>query len=854
MPASGDVNVHFHIRMPGHTPVVTRAADIEAAVNRIALLVFQQEDGTGEFLYQYTAESRNFSQDDDTEADFEAMLRVTDEPVKLLAIANYPDGLLSDIAVNTPEAEVRKALIGTTSSLQGMPMTGVKEVAGITTGMGTVRIPMLRSVAKITIDMAPGVDNFEMLSIRIYRSFEEFQYFPDLGAILNENGDGGTPMASIASIPEKTTATIIRVPPIENYYYNFITESVANDVWDEAMCIVVGGLFDGSETETYYRMDFDTDPGAPIANLMGQALRNFWYQFTILSVSGPGWPTPEDAANTPATALEATVLPWSGNGDTEYYFGKDRYIILSKAELTLGTEVGDEDLLYITTSELPFTVTSERDPDNRGPVSTFPEGLKASFTDNMNFDLTDVGGVPPGQRKWALRVTAKTTDPTDDYMILTAAGGLINIRIYVRRSSQLSVERIGTLETVPNTGTPDRTTGEYSHYVEYKVHIPEARTWSATITAQGWVSGSSTDPHPAYLLDPATGQPVGTTISGQAGTTTLRVGFDQLFYPKINESPVATITVYLDGSPLLSQTFTVVQDPLPLPTTYFPTLNVFDDMLQSLVDGRGIEAFTSYLKNSALYGPTNGVVPMPTFRLTSWIVFDTEVVDIDASYRFLYTNFDLSAASKFSQVRHDAVNTFWQKYGNERILFYLLDVPYSGADGIFAGATGTSSRESVLSMLGMRYLAPGDATTTVTIKSAMATTPVYRYLTQDGPFGAVNLANVSYAHNTHPSGVDPGSLPTTAVPVLVDADNGAVLLLIDPGNGVVFLGEDDIIGPGYVEASVMAAGKGAGDDKSRFLANLIAYIVNCGQYGSGFADLFLPGNEVLYNAAFPPAP
>ncbi len=69
MPASGDVNVHFHIRMPGHTPVVTRAADIEAAVNRIALLVFQQEDGTGEFLYQYTAESRNFSQDDDTEAD-----------------------------------------------------------------------------------------------------------------------------------------------------------------------------------------------------------------------------------------------------------------------------------------------------------------------------------------------------------------------------------------------------------------------------------------------------------------------------------------------------------------------------------------------------------------------------------------------------------------------------------------------------------------------------------------------------------------------------------------------------------------------------------------------------------------
>ncbi len=68
-PASDEVSVHFRIRTPRPTPVDTRAVDIESAVNNIALLVFQQEGGAGEFLYRYAAMGQITSQEDGTEAE-----------------------------------------------------------------------------------------------------------------------------------------------------------------------------------------------------------------------------------------------------------------------------------------------------------------------------------------------------------------------------------------------------------------------------------------------------------------------------------------------------------------------------------------------------------------------------------------------------------------------------------------------------------------------------------------------------------------------------------------------------------------------------------------------------------------
>ncbi len=864
-PASDEVNVHFRIHMPKPTHVDSRAVENpEVMVVRLALLVFQQENGTGEFLYRYTAVGQYISQDTDTEADFRATLRATNEPVKLMAIIGYNDGLLNNIAENDTESEVRNTLTGNVNSLSyGMPMSGVKELDNISADMGTLRIPTIRSVAKVTIDKADQVDNFTFTSVRIYRAINEFQYFPDLGAVLNEDGSEGTPIANAVSIPETTTPWLtVQTPVSQESYLNFFPESAANNVVGEAMCIVAGGFYNGSETETFYRLDFETDIDAPVYNAMGQILRNFWYQFIITEVTGPGWSTPEDAANNSASTLMATVMPWNGGDNSEYHFGKDRYVILSEPELVLGTTIGDKDELYITTSGVPFTIASQGIPA-AGLLSTADDGLKVISTNVMDVSMEAVlTGVQPGQERWLLTVTAETTDLIGDVLNLNVLGGLMTIRIPVRRDVEFSVERIGELETVPNTGTPDRKTGNYTHYVEYQIIIPESMTWSATITDQGWVSGIPTESHPAYLIDPATGQPAGTTVSGQGSTTTLRVGFDQLFYPTLNESPKATIVVSLDDVENQQQIITVVQDPLPVLSQSLDILDVYSTGYGSLRTGSALTRYTQWLEEPRLYG-TSGYMQTSAPLTFTYLTTSTSGIPAAIDPKFRYIHVGGYPATSYTQARHDIVNSYWQQYGNDRIFVYAID---EVTNSIFANADeGSSKRTTVLSMLDINYRATSGAGTSrlITTDPEAQASAIFRYLTQDGPFGPTpDFANFTFYYDGISTGVNVSSLPETAVPIFFDnrgIAGGCVMFFIDPANGVVYWGDSQFFDtgiPAYLTASSMvtAMGNGTAATYNRFFGNFIAYIVNCAQYGSGFAGLFLPGNEALYDKAFPPAP
>ena len=81
-------------------------------------------------------------------------------------------------------------------------------------------------------------------------------------------------------------------------------------------------------------------------------------------------------------------------------------------------------------------------------------------------------------------------------------------------------------------------------------------------------------------------------------------------------------------------------------------------------------------------------------------------------------------------------------------------------------------------------------------------------------------------------------------------------MFIDPANGIVYWGDGQLFDVGYPTAFLTAdqmADRNR-DGHSILLANLVAYIINCAQYGSSFADLFIPdefGNYPLYEAAFP---
>ncbi len=870
VPEPDMVKVDFRIRTPTPPTMGTRAVDVDYQVRSLDLLVFHEQNGSPTYQYRVTATLT--SQEQNSEASFEALVGVTDLRVKLLAIANCPAGKLSAVDALTGtvgEALVRQTLTGNMTdadpALGQFVMTGDVALAdGIPATLTSIAIPMMRSVAKVTIEKDPAVDNFVIRSIALYRSADLAQYFPDAEAIVPPEGETYPfPRVNIASVPAAAgysqTQPVTFDDGLEGAFTTFLNENDSNDQVSSETCFVVGGWFGGDQTNmTYYRMDFDTDDNAPLFNPMGQVLRNYAYRFTIESVAGPGWATPDDAANHPATHLDAAVVAWNGGGDSEYRPG-DRYVVMSKSNLTLDTEVGHTDNLSITTSGLPFTITSERNPA-AGPLDTAVP-TQALTTDLVTFTLSPESGAQAGQQRWLLTATALTNDMIGDDLFLNALDGLINIRIPVRRTGDFSVDRTGNLESVPVGGVRDRE-GNLTNYVEYEIHIPNDMTWNASIMDYDWTPGSNTNTtHRGYLLD-ATDRPV-SSVDGQPGTATLRVGFDKLYYPILNSSPRVRIEIDVDGHSDMTQTIVVAQDALPSMTGPLNVIDMYSSSYGSVSTASYLTRYTEYLKSIRLFGISGVVHTTGAVSITSTGTGTASIpASIDPSYR--YVHIGGNPTNSYTQQRHDVINNYWNQWGNDRVFVYAIE---QRTDGVFANAaTASTRRTTVLSDLGVRYRQP-DGTgyvSKITTDPAERNTAVLRYLTQDGPFGGTpTFANFVYYNDGTSSGVDRQSLPPTAVPIIYDSrgvTGGCVMLFFDPANGVVYWGDGqlfDVGSPAYRTANLLAdfVNSPNRDEYSSFLGNVLAYIVNCAQYGSSFADLFIAdssGNYPLYDAAFPP--
>ncbi len=522
--------------------------------------------------------------------------------------------------------------------------------------------------------------------------------------------------------------------------------------------------------------------------------------------------------------------------------------------MRLDAVVDHSDAIYITTSELQFTITSERDPA-AGPLDT-ADPAKTLETDLMTFSLANIGGVAAGQQRWMLTATAKTEDVIGDDLYLNALDGLIKITIPVRRTGDFSVDLTSELESVPTTGTRDRA-GIYTNYVEYEINIPDATSWSASITGYGWASGNDAGEHRGYLLG-AADQPV-TSLSYQSGATRLRVGFDKLHYPIVGESPQVTIAISVDGHPDMSQNIVVAQDMLPSFRGPLKVIDMYSSSYGSVQTESYISRYSQYLKSVRMYGP-NGVVrsPGPASITPTGTGLAAIPAAIDPSFRYVHVGGH--PTTSYVQQRHDVINSYWEQYGNDRIFVYAVE---QRTNSVFNNATDNADkRTTVLSTLGVDYKQPsgtGYVSKITTDAEVARKTAVFRYLTQDGPFGrATDFETYVYYNDGTSSGVALGSLPATAVPIIFDSngfDGGCVMMFIDPASGVVYWGDSQLFdagSPAFHTADQMAEGNR--DGYSILLANLVAYIVNCAQYGSSFADLFIPdgsGNYPLYEAAFP---
>ncbi|MDL2230275.1 hypothetical protein LJB87_00600 [Alistipes sp. OttesenSCG-928-L06] len=596
----------------------------------------------------------------------------------------------------------------------------------------------------------------------------------------------------------------------------------------------------GAWTAIIYNMSTDpTNPGfsfnpsgTPLGELKSQK-NPFGDMFQVYTTGD----------NDPMGGVRNGFVVVSLDGDPEY----NRVVVLSqrgKSDITLlpafeninftsdGTPIG-------VAKPLPggyFEFTVNPGYDSGGQVLGWKAEVQSINGDHEYFEVTTLGS---GNR---ILLQAKGTHAGYDYLNLAnrPLSAWLQITLLDSPDTYIRVPIAQEKETITLSTQGTQVPNSGGYLADITVNLHPSLQWDARVVSNS-IAG-----HPGYLVQNQAS--VGSSLSAQPQATKFSVGFDKMFYPFVNQSPQVVIEVSATVNPDIKTTLTVTQGAL-LPQT----LNILDVRNTSygcLIGGTHYLAYyRDYLRNTTMFGPKGTVMISGNMKITglgSGSRYDPGTISSDYSYLHVGGQ----PGSDYSQARHLSVEN-WRK-ANDKVVVYACD---NRNGSLFAGSG--NSYTTGLSTRGYTYKSTGSHGYTARINSNAVNTNIMKYLLKDGPFtNGVELTRLKngtlrFYHDSTSSGVNPGSAPFSdgAVAVIVDP-NGTPMLVIDPKGRLVYIGESQFFNDSssahpYNTPPV----KASSSEKSKFLGNLLAYIINAAQYGSSFTDHFLPGSTT-YDETF----
>ncbi len=265
---------------------------------------------------------------------------------------------------------------GTVGSFQPIPMYGETGKVSVTFGAKFGGIQLRRMVARI--DVANREERFTLEKIYLCN-------YNTAGYIAPKWRTSDGQIVSLAdpnvpSDPGKHSGAAVYTPAsqiMEGEIYTF--ESAAADDADEstrrnATCLVIEGRYEGEKS--FYRVDFtyDTTPeGEPVRYM--PLLRNYKYQVSIISATGRGYATFEEAlaSYTVVSNLKTRILSYdmgvikdiNFNGQNMLGVSQTDYVISSSAAHT----PSDINKLSVFTDYAPGWVAEKIEDGTGGPAS-----------------------------------------------------------------------------------------------------------------------------------------------------------------------------------------------------------------------------------------------------------------------------------------------------------------------------------------------------------------------------------------------------------------------------------------------------------------------------------------------------
>ena len=471
-----DVELEFALQVPAlETCLRQLSADQEKQINSIQVLVFNTDgiDAEEEETLAYVAPVKSFETGADGITRIRCGLKATANKMRIVCIANHNVNAESFVGktkqVLFADDVMKKAFTAAWPTTSGtnyyIPMWGEsdKQAVSRTTKFNSCEasnngksntknegvIHLVRALARIDVginfdedkpadDNAKGGAKFKIKSVRVYRYAQSMYVTGTQALTFRQTTNGREPLphtpATMTVADDKKPLIFEETAGVDGYIRNIYIPEISNDGKnkDQRTCLVIGGYYDGSTKETYYRVDFikrETKSPEDVITKQLDVLRNHRYRFNITDVKGPGTDDPGEALITEPVNISCDVVVWDDADIDKIVYDGQYYLSVSKDKFDFGRSEGDEPFTVRTNWEGGYKFVDEKgdelpkskeEAEAKGMWYYLSDPKDPTFVKDQNFDekvfvLENTTGadrsaakesifVQAGRIKWPLKI------------------------------------------------------------------------------------------------------------------------------------------------------------------------------------------------------------------------------------------------------------------------------------------------------------------------------------------------------------------------------------------------------------------------------------------------------------------
>lgn len=309
------------------------------------------------------------------------------------------------------------------SNYDALPMwgeSGQQRVDGSTTQIG--RIALLRSLARIDVNLSgTALSNFVITSVSVINSRAKGLMAPLADRYNSTSGTVTSP--SLFATDKFNTGPLtypVASPGRSLQQQIYVFESPASTLsasQTNSTELVIAGRYNGSETETYYRIAFLDASGKALP-----LLRNYKYSININTVGGVGYPTLDIASRNLPANMAVTTVPWDDSGMNVIATDGQYILALSTDRFEVSGAIGNTmELILYTDYPFLWRVTSDSDwlgvlykKSGDRYIITFitqvSSNIGAAGSRTASVTVSTGGGADKGRITKTVTVTQRNTD------------------------------------------------------------------------------------------------------------------------------------------------------------------------------------------------------------------------------------------------------------------------------------------------------------------------------------------------------------------------------------------------------------------------------------------------------------